>query len=102
MAHIEDFEKRYVSTVVFNEGDKILVTEENIEPLRKALKHTNFHWMSGHQIVDGKSFQVTEFFIFMKDVHLTHLFRVSNLKKMMVSMLSTISLLIIKGALWLN
>ena len=43
MAHIEDFEKRYVSTVSFESGDKILVTEENIEPLRKALKHTNFH-----------------------------------------------------------
>ena len=62
MAHIEDFKKRYVSTVSFESGDKILVTEENIEPLRKALKHTNFHWMSGHQIVDGKSFQSNRVF----------------------------------------
>lgn len=62
MAHIEDFEKQYVSTVSFESGDKILVTEENIEPLRKALKHTNFHWMSGHQIVDGKSFQSNRVF----------------------------------------
>ena len=62
MAKIEDFEKRYVSTVVFNEGDKILVTEENIEPLRKILKKSNFHWMSGHQIVDGKSFQSNRVF----------------------------------------
>lgn len=43
MAKIEDFEKRYVNIVDFNEGDTILVTEENIEPLRKALKNTNFH-----------------------------------------------------------
>ena len=62
MAHIEDFEKRYVSTVVFNEGDKILVTDENIEDLRQVLKDTNFHWMSGHQIVDGKSFQSNRVF----------------------------------------
>lgn len=55
MARIEDFKKRYVSTVIFNEGDKILVTEENIEFLRKALKNTNFHWISGHQIVDEES-----------------------------------------------
>ena len=40
--NIEDFEKRYVNTVVFNEGDKILVTEDNIEPLRKALKKYKF------------------------------------------------------------
>ncbi len=38
MARIEDFEKRYVNTVVFNEGDTILVTEENIEDLRNILK----------------------------------------------------------------
>lgn len=62
MAKIEDFEKRYVSTVVFNEGDKILVTEENIDDLRQALKNTNFHWMSGHQIVDGKSFRSNRVF----------------------------------------
>lgn len=28
MARIDDFEKRYVSSVTFNEGDKILVTKE--------------------------------------------------------------------------
>lgn len=55
MVKIEDFEKRYVNTVGFNEGDKILVTEENIEDLRKALKNTNFHWVSGHQIIDDES-----------------------------------------------
>lgn len=62
MAHIEDFEKRYVSTVVFNEGDKILVTDENIEDLRQVLKHTDFHWMSGHQIVDSEAFQSNRVF----------------------------------------
>lgn len=31
MVKINDFEKRYVSTIIFNEGDKILVTAENIE-----------------------------------------------------------------------
>ena len=55
MAKIEDFEKRYVNMVVFNEGDKILVTEDNIEPLRKALKNTNFHWVSRHHIIDDES-----------------------------------------------
>ena len=55
MAKIEDFEKRYVSTVVFNEGDQILVTKENIEDLRKALKNTNFHWRTGEQIIDDES-----------------------------------------------
>lgn len=44
-----------MSTVIFNEGDQILVTEENIEYLRKALKNTNFYWLSGHQIVDDES-----------------------------------------------
>lgn len=28
MAKIEDFEKRYVTSIHFDEGDKILVTEE--------------------------------------------------------------------------
>ena len=57
MAKIEDFEKRYVSSVVFNEGDKILVTEENIEDLRKALKNTNFHWATSGQIVESNYFR---------------------------------------------
>lgn len=39
MAKIEDFEKRYVAHVDFREGDKILVTEENIEQLRDVEKH---------------------------------------------------------------
>ena len=57
MAKIEDFEKRYVSTVVFDEYDKILVTDENIEDLRKALKNTNFHCSSGQQIVESYHFR---------------------------------------------
>lgn len=36
MAQIEDFEKRYVTSVHFDEGDKILVTDENVEPLKQA------------------------------------------------------------------
>ena len=62
MAKIEDFEKRYVSTVSFESGDKILVTEENIEPLREILKKTNFHWISGYQIVDSEAFQTNRVF----------------------------------------
>ena len=57
MARIEDFEKRYVTSVHFDEGDKILVTEENIEGLRQTLKDKNFEWVSGSQIVEGESFQ---------------------------------------------
>ena len=57
MVKIEDFQKRYVSSVVFNEGDKILVTEENIEDLRKVLKNTNFHWLTSGHIVESNYFQ---------------------------------------------
>lgn len=57
MPRIEDFEKRYVTSIHFDEGDKILVTEENIEGLRQALKDKNFEWISGSQIVEGESFQ---------------------------------------------
>lgn len=49
---IDDFEKRYVNVVSFNDGDKILVTDENIEHLRNALDKTDFHWGSGHHITD--------------------------------------------------
>ena len=41
--NIENFEKKYVTNVVLNEGDKILITEDNIEPLREILKQSNFH-----------------------------------------------------------
>lgn len=57
MARIEDFEKRYVSSVSFKTGDNILVTEENIEPLRQALKNTNLHQITGYHITDGEYFQ---------------------------------------------
>lgn len=57
MAKIEDFEKRYVTSVSFKNGDKILVTKENIKDLRKILKNTNFRWTSGHHITDCISFQ---------------------------------------------
>ena len=52
MVTINDFEKRYVASVSFNDGDEILITKENIVPLRQALKKTNFHWVSGPQIAD--------------------------------------------------
>ena len=38
MPRIEDFEKRYVTSASFQSGDDILVTDENIEHLRQALK----------------------------------------------------------------
>jgi len=57
MVNIQDFKKRYVSTVTFNEGDKILVTKENIKYLRQVLKDTNFHWVSNEQITKSISFQ---------------------------------------------
>ena len=57
MVNIQDFEKRYVSTVTFNEGDKILVTKENMKHLRQVLKDTNFHWVSNEQITKSISFQ---------------------------------------------
>ena len=57
MAKIEDFEKRYVVSVNFHEGDEILITEENIEPLRQALKSTNLHQITGHHITDGEYLQ---------------------------------------------
>lgn len=62
MAKLEDFEKRYVTSVNFQSGDDILVTEDNIEPLHQALKNTNFHWISGHQIVDSEAFQSNRVF----------------------------------------
>ena len=46
MITIDNFEKRYVVSVSFNDSDEILVTEENIEHLRQALKNTNFHWVT--------------------------------------------------------
>ena len=57
MALIEDFEKQYVTSVHFNEGDKILVTKENMKHLRQVLKDTNFYWRSGSHITECASFQ---------------------------------------------
>ena len=56
--NIENFEKKYVTNVVLNEGDKILITEDNIEPLREILKQSNFHWCASHEpVADGYNFQ---------------------------------------------
>ena len=55
---IDDFEKKYVTNVVLNEGDKILITDDNIEALRKILKQSNFHWFADHEpVADGYDFQ---------------------------------------------
>ena len=52
MRTIEDFKKEFVTSVTLKSGDKILVTEDNIEPLRKILKKTNFQWRTGEHITD--------------------------------------------------
>lgn len=52
MRTIKDFKKEFVTSVTLKSGDKILVTEDNIEPLRKILKETNFQWRTGHHITD--------------------------------------------------
>ena len=105
---IDDFEKKYVTNVVLNEGDKILITEDNIEALRKILKQSNFHWFADHEpVADGYDFQPNR----VITLRVFHLYErcssytpVSSVKpeKMMVSMLSTMSSLTTKGALWLN
>ena len=63
MALIQDFEKRYVSSVSFKSGDKILVTKENIKDLRKILKNTNFRWRSGGHITECTSFEIDKVII---------------------------------------
>jgi hypothetical protein len=52
MRKIEDFKKEFVTSVTFKAGDKILVTEDNIEQLRQILNQTNFRWRTGHHITD--------------------------------------------------
>lgn len=63
MALIQDFEKRYVSSVSFKSGDKILVTKENIKDLRNILKNTNFRWRSGDYITECTSFEIDKVII---------------------------------------
>lgn len=63
MALIQDFEKRYVSSVSFKSGDKILVTKENIKDLCKILKNTNFRWRSGDHITECTSFEIDKVII---------------------------------------
>ena len=66
--NIEDFEKQYVASVVLNEGDKILLTEDNIEPLRKILKQSNFHWFIDHEpVAKGSDFQPNRILILDND-----------------------------------
>ena len=72
MALIQDFEKRYVSSVSFKSGDKILVTKENIKDLRNILKNTNFRWRSGDHITECTSFE-TDKIIILDDNETTYL-----------------------------
>ena len=66
--NIDDFEKRYVTHVVLHEGDKILITEDNIEPLRKILKRSNFHWFVDYEpIADSYDFQPNRVLILDND-----------------------------------
>lgn len=52
MRTIEDFKKEFITSVTLKSGDKILVTEDNIEPLRQILNQTNFRWRTGQHITD--------------------------------------------------
>ena len=57
MAKLEDFKTVMTDKKNFhiNMGDKIVVTEENIEFLRQYLDTTDFHWRSGHHITDSNA-----------------------------------------------
>ena len=55
---VDSFKKEYVASVEFNEGDFIVVTKDNIEPLRKILQKTNFQWCSGHKITHATYFNI--------------------------------------------
>jgi hypothetical protein len=52
MRTIEDFKKEFVTSVTFKSGDKIVITEDNIEQLRQILNKTNFRWRTGQHITD--------------------------------------------------
>lgn len=66
--NVEDFEKQYVTHVDLHEGDKILITEDNIEHLRKILKTSNFHWFIGHEpVAEGSDFQPKRILILDND-----------------------------------
>lgn len=66
--NIEDFEKQYVTSVVLHEGDKILITEDNIKHLRKILKTSNFHWFVDHEpLADSYDFQPNRVLILDND-----------------------------------
>lgn len=58
MAKLEDFKTVIISnpkTFKINDGDKIVVTKENIDFLRQYLDTTDFHWRSGHHITDSNA-----------------------------------------------
>ena len=58
MAKLEDFEKVIISNPKnfrIKTGDKIVVTNENIDFLRQYLQTTNFQWRSGHHVTDSNA-----------------------------------------------
>ena len=66
--NIEDFEKQYVTHVVLDEGDKILITEDNLEHFRKILKRSNFHWFIDREpVAEGSDFQPNRVLILDND-----------------------------------
>ena len=58
MAKLEDFKTVIITnpkTFKINDGDKIVVTKENIDFLRQYLDTTDFRWRSGHHITDANA-----------------------------------------------
>ena len=58
MAKLENFKTVIITnpkTFKITDGDKIVVTKENIDSLRQYLKTTNFRWRSGHHITDSNA-----------------------------------------------
>ena len=58
MAKLENFKTVIITnpkTFKITDGDKIVVTQENIEFLRQYLQTTDFRWRSGHHITDSNA-----------------------------------------------
>ena len=58
MAKLENFKTVIITnpkTFKITDGDKIVVTKENIDPLRQYLQTTDFRWRSGHHITDSNA-----------------------------------------------
>ena len=58
MAKLEDFKTVIITNpkiFKINDGDKIVVTKENIDFLRQYLDTTDFHWRSAHHVTDSNA-----------------------------------------------